>query len=120
MKLQGSKVKHIRPYHGCGVSNISTLPAFPVHSFDCLWWDLTVLAGSPVKGRLGIEIFSNFLRYRSELQRNSTAMVNMKKVMRCEKDIICRYKLAVELGYKDEIDAIRQSEAGALVRDSCR
>ena len=47
-------------------------------------------------------------------------MVNMKKVMRCEKDLICRYKLAVELGYKDEVDAIRQSEAGALVRDSCQ
>ena len=67
------------------------------------------------------EIFKLILtRYRSELQRNSTAMVNMKKVMQCEKDIMCRYKLAVELGYKDEVDAIRQSEAGALVRDSCR
>ncbi|XP_028406945.1 spatacsin-like [Dendronephthya gigantea] len=58
-------------------------------------------------------------RYRSELQRNTTAILNMKKVMHCEKDIICRYKIAVELGYKDEVDAIRQSEAGALVRDTC-
>lgn len=47
-------------------------------------------------------------------------MMNMKKVMCCEKDVLSKYKLAVELGYKDEIDAIKQSEAGALVRDSCR
>ena len=45
-------------------------------------------------------------------------MTNMKKVMRCEKDIVCRYKLARDLGYKDEIDAIKQSEAGSLVRDT--
>ena len=41
VKLQGSKVKHIRPYHGCHVSNISALLACSARSFDCLWFYLT-------------------------------------------------------------------------------
>ena len=56
-------------------------------------------------------------RYRSELQRNASAMANMKKIVRCEKDVPSRYKLALELGFRDEVENIRQSEAGALVRD---
>ena len=39
MKLQGLKIKRIRPYHRCGVSNIKNLACVSslVHVFDCLW-----------------------------------------------------------------------------------
>ena len=46
-----------------------------------------------------------------------SAMSNLKKLVHCEKDVVSRYKLSVELGYRDEVESIRQSEAGALVRD---
>ena len=45
-------------------------------------------------------------------------MANMKIVLRHDKDILSRYKLALELGYHDEVESIIKSEAGALVRDT--
>lgn len=41
----------------------------------------------------------------------------MKKVLRRERDMISRYKIAVDLGYHDEIRDLRTREAGALILD---
>ena len=36
VKLQRFKVKRIRSYHRCSISNIGALVWFPVHNFGCL------------------------------------------------------------------------------------
>ena len=49
VKLQGFKIKRIRPYHGCGVSNIRNLACV---SSPCLWLSM-------VGSNIGIRIVSN-------------------------------------------------------------
>lgn len=58
-----------------------------------------------------------FCRYKNENTRSSQAAANMKRLLSFVSDVRMRYKLAIDLNFRDLGTSILEGDGGAFLRD---